>query len=315
MPKVSIIIPCYNQAEFLLQALQGLQEQTLQDFECIIVDDGSIDQSAQIAEDFIKGDHRFRLIKKANGGTATARNVGLRAATGEYVQFLDADDELDSRKLELQAAMMDRDGLDMSYTDYRHFHMDASGTRILRSHPAYTMRPTGSLHLSLLTRWGIDFSIPIHCILYRKSFIVEHHLSFSETLRYREDWDFHLKASAIPGFRYGRMPQYVAAYYRENPNSKTSSAQKLSSGNLTYLSHAMRHAPLADMIPLAFHLACELILVTGRACKHRHLAELRPLSILVQHVNLRHVIAYMLSIVLLPLSILYIIVRSIIVYL
>ncbi|MDY3820319.1 MAG: glycosyltransferase family 2 protein, partial [Bacteroidaceae bacterium] len=124
MPKVSIIIPCYNQAEFLLQALQGLQEQTLQDFECIIVDDGSTDQSAQIAEDFIKGDHRFRLIKKANGGTATARNAGLRAATGEYVQFLDADDELDSRKLELQAAMMDRDGLDMSYTDYRHFHMD-----------------------------------------------------------------------------------------------------------------------------------------------------------------------------------------------
>ncbi|MDY3892199.1 MAG: hypothetical protein SOZ26_06715, partial [Bacteroidaceae bacterium] len=67
--------------------------------------------------------------------------------------------------------------------------------------------------------------------------------------------------------------------------------------------------------PLAFHLACELILVTGRACKHRHLEELRPLSILVQHVNLRHVITYMLSIVLLPLSILYIIVRSIIVYL
>ena len=214
MPKVSIIIPCYNQAEFLLQALQGLQEQTLQDFECIIVDDGSTDQSAQIAEDFIKGDHRFRLIKKANGGTATARNMGLRAATGEYVQFLDADDELDARKLDLRAAMMDRDGLDMSYTDYRHVHMDASGKRSMRSHSAYTMRPTGSLHLSLLTRWGIDFSIPIHCILYRRSFIVEHPLRFSETLRYREDWDFHLNASALPGFRYGRLTGNVDAYYR-----------------------------------------------------------------------------------------------------
>ena len=314
-PFLTILTPTYNRAHLLGICYESLLKQTNTDFEWIIVDDGSTDSSAQIAEDFIKGDHKFRLIKKANGGTATARNMGLRAATGEYVQFLDADDELDSRKLELQAAMMDRDGLDMSYTDYRHFHMDASGTRILRSHPAYTMRPTGSLHLSLLTRWGIDFSIPIHCILYRRSFIVEHHLSFSETLRYREDWDFHLQASAIPGFRYGRMPQYVAAYYRENPNSKTSSAQKLSSGNLIYLSHAIRHAPLADMIPLAFHLACELILVTGRACKHRQLAELRPLSILVQHANLRHVIAYMLSIVLLPLSILYIIVRSIIVYL
>ena len=315
MPKVSIIIPCYNQAEFLLQALEALQKQTLKDFECIIVDDGSTDSSAQIADEFIKQDNRFRLIRKPNGGTATARNMGLRTATGKYVQFLDADDELDTKKLELQSAKMDAEELDMSFTDYRHFHLDATGKRVLRSHPAYTMQPTGGLHLSLLTRWGVDFSIPIHCIMYRLDFIRKHNLEFSESLRYREDWDFHLKASAKPGFRYGRMPQYAAAFYRENPKSKTSSAQKLSSGNLTYLSHAIRHAPLADMIPLAFHLACELILITGRACKHRHLAELRPLSILVQHVNLRHVITYMLSIVLLPLSILYIIVRSIIVYL
>lgn len=315
MPKVSIIIPCYNQEEFLSQALEGLQKQTLKDFECIIVDDGSTDSSAQIAEGFILTDKRFRLIKKPNGGTATARNAGLRSATGEYVQFLDADDELDTRKLELQTAMMDKERLDMSYTDYRHFHTDASGKRILSSHPDYTMYPTGSLHLSLLMRWGIDFSIPIHCILYRRSFITEHNLCFSETLRYREDWDFHLKASAISGFRYGRMPGYVAAYYRENPNSKTSSAQKLSSGNLTYLSHAIRHARMTDMIPLAFHLACELILIAGRACKHRKLAELRPLSILTKDTCPRIISTIILSAILSPLSILYIIVRSIIVYL
>ena len=87
MPKVSIIIPCYNQAEFLLQALEALQKQTLKDFECIIVDDGSTDSSAQIADEFIKQDNRFRLIRKPNGGTATARNMGLRTATGNMYSF------------------------------------------------------------------------------------------------------------------------------------------------------------------------------------------------------------------------------------
>ncbi len=315
MPKVSIIIPCYNQAEFLLQALKGLQKQTLRDFECIIVDDGSTDSSAQIAADFILTDKRFRLIKKPNGGTATARNAGLQSATGKYIQFLDADDELDTRKLELQTAMMDKEGLDMSYTNYRHFCISPSGKRVLRSHPAYTMRPTGSLHLSLLMRWGIDFSVPIHCIMYRKSFIMEHHLRFSESLRYREDWDFHLQASAVPGFRYGRLPQYVAAFYRANPKSKTSSAQKLSSGNLTYLSYAARHAQARDMLPLAFHLSCEMMLVVGRALKHRCAGELTPLGILAQDISPRSIVIMIMAIVVLPFSILYIIIRSIIVYL
>lgn len=315
MPKVSIIIPCYNQAEFLLQALEALQKQTLKDFECIIVDDGSTDSSAQIADEFIKQDNRFRLIRKPNGGTATARNMGLRTATGKYVQFLDADDELDTKKLELQSAKMDAEELDMSFTDYRHFHLDATGKRILRSHPAYTMQPTGGLHLSLLTRWGVDFSIPIHCIMYRLDFIHKHNLEFSESLRYREDWDFHLKASAQPGFRYERMPQYVAAFYRENPKSKTSSAQKLSSGNLTYLSYAIRHGRLADLLPLAFRLSCENLLIAGRALKHRKPAELSPLKILTHNLSLRNVLGIVLSVLMLPLSVLYVIIRSIIVYL
>lgn len=315
MPKVSIIIPCYNQEEFLRQALEGLQEQSCKDFECIIVDDGSTDSSAQIADNFAQTDHRFKLIRKPNGGTATARNAGLKAASGEYVQFLDADDELDPQKLELQTALMDHERLDMSYTDYRHFHISATGERVMRNHPSYTMRPTISLHFSLLTRWGIDFSLPIHCIMYRRNFITQHHLYFNEALRHREDWDFHIQASSVRGFRYGHMPQYVAAYYRENPNSKTASAQKLSMGNLTYLTHAIDNARPTTFIALAFRLSCELLLIVGRACKHRRPSELRPLSLLTHHTNLRLLMAITLAILLLPLSTLYIIIRSIIIYL
>ena len=107
----------------------------------------------------------------------------------------------------------------------------------------------------------------------------------------------------------------MAAFYRENPKSKTSSAQKLSSGNLTYLSYAIRHGRLADLLPLAFRLSCENLLIAGRALKHRKPAELSPLKMLTHNLSLRNVLGIVLSVLMLPLSVLYVIIRSIIVYL
>ena len=111
------------------------------------------------------------------------------------------------------------------------------------------------------------------------------------------------------------MPRYVAAFYRENPKSKTSSAQKLSSGNLAYLAYATSHARPANLLPLSFRLSCEILLIAGRALKHRKAGELSPLKILAQGTSLRTVMAIMLSVLLLPLSALYVVIRSIIVYL
>ena len=72
---VSIIIPCYNQAEFLPDTLANLQQQTMQDFECVVVDDGSTDNSAEIVRKTAAVDPRFRLVQKPNGGSATARKL------------------------------------------------------------------------------------------------------------------------------------------------------------------------------------------------------------------------------------------------
>ncbi|MCL2017846.1 MAG: glycosyltransferase [Alphaproteobacteria bacterium] len=92
-PIVSILIANYNCAEFLCTALDSVAAQTFRDFECIIVDDASIDNSIDIIKKYVKRDKRFHLIQhKTNRGLAAVRNTGLDAARGEYIAFLDSDD-------------------------------------------------------------------------------------------------------------------------------------------------------------------------------------------------------------------------------
>ena len=81
--KVSIITPCYNAATFIEATIHSIQRQTLPDWELIVVDDGSLDSSADIVRSMAKDDNRIKLIQKENGGTASARKLGLELAKGE----------------------------------------------------------------------------------------------------------------------------------------------------------------------------------------------------------------------------------------
>ncbi len=100
MPLISVIVPIYNVATYLQSALNSLEAQTFQDFECILVDDGSTDRSADIAASFIEGKPKFRLIRQKNKGLSGARNTGLAEAKGQFVFFLDSDDWLHPQALE-----------------------------------------------------------------------------------------------------------------------------------------------------------------------------------------------------------------------
>jgi glycosyltransferase involved in cell wall biosynthesis len=99
--KVSVVIPCYNQARFLGEAIQSVLCQGYTDLEIIVVDDGSKDVTEEVASGYAKEDPRVRLIRQENRGLAAARNRGLAEAGGEYVVFLDSDDRLVSGALEV----------------------------------------------------------------------------------------------------------------------------------------------------------------------------------------------------------------------
>ncbi|MBA5794034.1 glycosyltransferase [Flavobacterium sp. xlx-214] len=92
IPLLSIIIPIYNVEKYLVKCVSSVLDQNYQNIEVILVDDGSPDNCSQICDDFAKKDNRIKVIHKENGGLSDARNVGIRAATGEYLMFLDSDD-------------------------------------------------------------------------------------------------------------------------------------------------------------------------------------------------------------------------------
>ncbi len=108
-PLISVVIPTYNRAHVVGRAIKSVLAQTLPDFECIVVDDASTDETVPLVEGF--RDPRIRLVRLAeNGGVSRARNAGIQAARGEWVAFLDSDDEWLPRKLELQLARLREGG-------------------------------------------------------------------------------------------------------------------------------------------------------------------------------------------------------------
>ena len=102
-PRVSVLIPCYNAGAYLAQAIESVLDQTYQDFEIIVVDDGSTDDTAGVAGAF----SRVRYVYHAHSGIPVTRNLAVSHAKGEFITFLDADDLWDETKLEKQVAYMD----------------------------------------------------------------------------------------------------------------------------------------------------------------------------------------------------------------
>jgi glycosyltransferase involved in cell wall biosynthesis len=133
MPKVSIITPCYNTERFIARTIESVQAQTLSDWEHVIVDDGSSDGSAEIAESFARRDKRIRVIRQENRGVSAARNAGFQASSpgSRYLLFLDADDTLHETMLETLASYLDNHAqVGMAYCDFT--RIDENGVELSR---------------------------------------------------------------------------------------------------------------------------------------------------------------------------------------
>lgn len=248
--KISIITPCYNAAPYIANTIQSVQNQTISDWEMIIVDDGSSDNSVEIIQKIIAQDSRIKLIQKENGGSASARNLALSIAQGEYIQFLDSDDTIDYKKLERQITLMEKEDLDVSYSDWCFVLPDG------------TMEKVHGLNFNLvriLLLWGTLFgALPIHAFVYRRDFLTKHQLSFSSVIKEREDWNFHIQVlSNHP--RCKRLKGYCAAYYLRCPTGKTSSFKKIQQGTLRFLLYKIHHTKFWQRVLLTIRLSVVLV--------------------------------------------------------
>ncbi len=114
LPLVSIIVPVYNAEKTLSRCINSILKQTYANIEILIIDDGSSDKSASIAMELAKKDKRIQYRKKTNGGAASARNLGLSHANGEYIQFADSDDYVDSRITEYLVKAIESNNVDLA---------------------------------------------------------------------------------------------------------------------------------------------------------------------------------------------------------
>lgn len=112
--KVSVVMPIYNAGDYLTRAIGDILQQTLPELELICVNDGSTDNSLSIIKSFMKKDQRIKLINQQNAGTSVARNVGIEAAVGQYIIFLDADDFYEKNLLKLLCDAAEKDSLDVA---------------------------------------------------------------------------------------------------------------------------------------------------------------------------------------------------------
>lgn len=118
MPKVSVIVPVYNVENYLNRCLTSLANQTLEDIEVIIVNDGSTDNSEDIIKQYISSNNNFVYLKKENGGLGSARNFGLKYAKGEYIAFLDSDDYVERNTYKMMYEKAQKEDSDYVECDF-----------------------------------------------------------------------------------------------------------------------------------------------------------------------------------------------------
>lgn len=213
-PLISIIVPCYNQAQYLPETLDSVLAQTYPYWECVIVNDGSPDNTEEIAKQYCLKDERFKYVFKENGGLSSARNAGLKIINGEFVQFLDSDDLIDACKFEKQLIdFKSDDNLDVSISNYCCFN----NLEIIYPTDEWNNLISTDIKHDILFRWDKKFSIPIHTAVFKRNCLDI--ILFNEQLTAKEDWVFWVDLIINnQNFKYINLP---LALYRVNLKSMT----------------------------------------------------------------------------------------------
>lgn len=191
-PLFSVMVPCYNQAHFLTHALKSLIDQSYPNWEAIVVNDGSSDDTARVMESHAASDARIRCFHKENGGVASALNRALAEARGEWICWLSSDDLFLPEKLALHAAEIARDpGLRLMQTDYLVLYEETGATTPSSIDTKSFIPPVEE---QVVRFFQINYYNGISVAVHRSVF--ETVGGFNEDYRYGQDYDLWLRASA-----------------------------------------------------------------------------------------------------------------------
>ena len=149
-PLVSVIIPIFNTSKYLPTCLDSVIGQTYQNLEIILVDDGSTDNSYQIAKEYSKKDSRIKLIHQKNQGLSVARNTGIKKSTGSYITFVDSDDYIEPNMTNRMMKTIQNTNADIVCCSFKEVHLSGKTTSFSQHHPAQTFNTENALKAMLL---------------------------------------------------------------------------------------------------------------------------------------------------------------------
>lgn len=200
MPKVSVIVPVFNTEPYLKRCVNSLINQSLKDIEIILIDDGSPDNSPKICDEFAKQDSRIKVIHKQNGGAGSARNVGIKMATGDFLGYIDSDDYVELDMYEKLYTCAINNNVDFVMADYYRICDNSKTIKTFDIRAGlYTKNDIiNEIYPMLIMRENINFGPLLsvcHC-LYKTSFIKQNKLYFDEEIKWAEDCIY----SAILGY-------------------------------------------------------------------------------------------------------------------
>lgn len=192
--KFSIIIPVYNAEQHIVRCIDSIIRQEYSDFEVILVDDGSSDKSFAICEQYAKNDDRFHTILKQNGGPGSARNEGLKHATGDYICFMDADDEATPHWLSNYFQVLSVVDSDIIFQNY--INEDREGRQIFKNYHLNELSETTAINTTsayndcFKDNWVLQTATWSKC--YKASIIKYNNITFIENIKVFEDFMFYV---------------------------------------------------------------------------------------------------------------------------
>jgi glycosyltransferase involved in cell wall biosynthesis len=202
---VSVVVPCYNGAKFIDDAVWSIRKQTYPAIDIVVINDGSTDNTQDLLDEHAKLDPRVRVFSQDNRGLSAARNVGIKQAQGEYICFLDADDVMLPEKLERQVQFLANEpSIDLVYSDYfiGDPHLDPVGLVAVR------IPSTDLIDAYACKNWFAPMS-PL-----MRNKLIARVGEFDEKLRASEDWDYWIRCAQTGKFAY--LPGILAIYRRHD---------------------------------------------------------------------------------------------------
>ena len=217
--EISIIVPVYNKAKYLKEIISDIRNQTFNNFECLIIDDGSFDGSEKICDQFAKIDKRLKVFHIANSGVSNARNFGIDNAKGKYITFIDADDRININYLKNLMTCIENEKVDMVVGAYKKF-WDNNDNTMEVSYKNSNKKIFFSSLVNNFVEEQIRSGIFGCCVakIFKRSLI--ENIRFDSSLSLAEDLDFYLKLYPKINTIYFDDKSYY--YYRQEAENSSS---------------------------------------------------------------------------------------------